>query len=222
MNISLNPLQERSSIPSPVASPMGVVYERGNLWVGSSSDWVIRGIRLSDTTVFSEAKAPGKPFGCVLVANSLRVIVSDADDNRRIATYILRSGFSPDTIRCPDDSGSFIAHDGRSLYISQRFSQRLIQIDSTGVPTQLTPVPRQVTGITSIDGGFYMITTDDSDAEDDYRLSRMVIDEDGDVDYSDLATIPFPARSLTFDGTHFWTTDRENSRIVAFAQPPAF
>ena len=35
----------------------------------------------------------------------------------------------------------------------------------------------------------------------------------------DLATIPFHARGLAFDGERFWTNDRELHQTVAFAKP---
>ena len=34
-----------------------------------------------------------------------------------------------------------------------------------------------------------------------------------------LASVPFDARGLTYDGTRFWTSHRDNNEIVAFEKP---
>ena len=66
-------------------------------------------------------------------------------------------------------------------------------------------------------GKFYLVTTE-SRTIDDYRL--LCIDaRKEEPAVVELATIPFAARSLGFDGTKFWTNCRAENTLVAFAKP---
>jgi hypothetical protein len=208
-------IQERSRVAAPGPMPMGLAFENGNLWVGSAKDWIIRGIRIVDGAVFAEAKAPAKPYGCVLVGGTLYVVVGDVDDNRTIRSYPLGKTFTSDSLRCPGDTGNFLAHDGRSLYVSQRYDQLLVKVDNHCNPVETTPMPRQVVGITYLDGLFYLLTTDGSLADDDIRLARMEL-ASGVATITELARVPFGARSLVHDGASFWTSWREQDAIVSF------
>ena len=62
-----------------------------------------------------------------------------------------------------------------------------------------------------------MVTTDDEETTD-YWLTRLDLREENPKS-EDLARIPFAARALTFDGTHFWTNHREQNEIVCFRGP---
>ena len=48
---------------------------------------------------------------------------------------------------------------------------------------------------------------------------RGTMQKDAVVQVVELAALPFVARSLSFDGTRFWTHDRDARKIVAFARP---
>lgn len=218
MTTTLNDVRERARIAAPGAAPMALAYENGNFWVGSAKDWVFRGVRASDGEVFAEAKAPEKPYGGVLVGDTFLVIVGDADDNRSIRSYSIGHAFTTTSIRCPNDTGNFLAHDGTSLYVSQRYDRLFVRVDSEGKPLQTTPMPRQVVGVTYLDASFYLLTTDGSLADDDIRFSRMTLGTDGAI-ITELARIPFGARSLVYDGSKFWTSWREKDLIVAFSLP---
>ena len=62
-------------------------------------------------------------------------------------------------------------------------------------------------------GSFYLVTTDD-EASTHYWLTRV---ESGTGRSEDLAHIPFHARALAFDASHFWTNQRERGEIVCFS-----
>ena len=68
-----------------------------------------------------------------------------------------------------------------------------------------------------VDGCFYLVTTDDEDTLD-YWLTR-VDAKTSTPQIEDLIRIPFAARALAWDGTHFWTNHRERNQIVSFARP---
>jgi hypothetical protein len=91
-------------------------------------------------------------------------------------------------------------------------------VDPEGNPLQITPMPRQVVGVIYLDESFYLLTTDGSLADDDIRFSRMTLGSAG-PSITELARVPFGARSLAYDGTNFWTSWREKDLIVAFSLP---
>jgi hypothetical protein len=190
MTIKLSDIREQSRLPAPGPAPMALGYENGNLWVGSAKDWTFRGVRTSGGTVFAEAKAPEKPYGGVLVGDTFWVIVGDSEDNRTIRNYAIGRDFTATSIRCPNDTGNFLAHDGSSLYVSQRYDRLFVRVDPEGNPIQTTAMPRQVVGVTYLDERFYLLTTDGSTADDDIRFARMQLGNDGPV-ITELARVPF-------------------------------
>jgi hypothetical protein len=219
METSLVEIQERIRMKAPRPAPMALAYENGNLWSGSAKEWTFSGVRIDDGAVFATAQAPAKPYGGVLVGDTFMVIVGDADDNRTIRTYPLRGSFTADAIRCPNDTGNFLAHDGSSLYVSQRYDRLFVKVDPTGHPLQTYTMPRQVVGVIHLDESFYLLTTDGSTADDDIRFARMELDGDK-AEITELARVPFGARSLAYDGTNFWTSFREQDCLVAFGLMP--
>jgi hypothetical protein len=92
-----------------------------------------------------------------------------------------------------------------------------LELDETGRVQRTIPVPRQITGMVIVGGLFYLVTTESRDVED-YRLLRLDARQERS-EVTELAAIPFAARSLGFDGTKFWTNSRSENTIVAFARP---
>lgn len=67
-----------------------------------------------------------------------------------------------------------------------------------------------------IDGVFHLITDD----KNFKNLQLTTVDARGEMPrVTSLASIPFTARGLTFDGKRFWTADRRNNEIVTFTMP---
>ena len=171
--------------------------------------------------VFEEAAAPGRPYGITVTGDALRVVVGDSEDggadDRFIRRYIMGKAFKTEAIRCPAGTGSFLAYDGDRLYLSQRDNKCILELDEAGAVLRTISVPRQVTGMVIVAGKFYLVTTQ-SRTIDDYRL--LCIDaRKEEPAVVELATIPFGARSLGFDGTKFWTNCRAENTLVAFAKP---
>jgi hypothetical protein len=70
--------------------------------------------------------------------------------------------------------------------------------------------------MTIIDGIFYLVTGD----KDFKTLELTKVDASGETPrVTSLASFPFRARGLAFDGARFWTGDRGANEIVAFAMP---
>jgi sugar lactone lactonase YvrE len=145
------------------------------------------------------------------------IIAAEETDDRTIRRYIFGKDFKRDAIRCPDDTGSFLAYDGDEFFVSQRFDQRIVVIDEAGTALRAFPTPGQVTGMTIAGGRISLVITADTKSKE-YKLVR--VDARGaEPEVVELAAFPFVARSLGFDGTRFWTHDRDARQIVAFARP---
>lgn len=218
MSDATSAINEIERIPCPCPGPVGLAVDGNTLWVGSGETYRIYGIDAHQGTVFEETSAPAKPYGMCVVGDALRVIVAEPEtDNRAIHRYVIGNDFKADTVRCPSDTGSFLTYDGDAFFVSQRFDQQIVEIDGNGVVLRTIQTPRQVTGLTVVAGKIYCVTTIDTKSSD-YRLHR--VDARGEnATWTELATIPFFARSLGFDGTRFWTHDRDKREIVAFAKP---
>jgi outer membrane protein assembly factor BamB len=217
MNQTFAAIEELLRMPAPCPAPMGVACDGTDLWIGSFETNRIYGVRALQGTVFEEAQAPGRPFGITVTGDALRVVMSEgSDDDRYIRRYIMGKRFKSEKIPCPDLTGSFIAYDGDRLYISQRDNQVIIEVDETGTVLRTIPVPRQITGMVVVGGRFYLVTTP-SRTSDDYRL--LCLDARRELpEVHELASLPFAGRSLAFDGSKFWTSDRDRNELVAFAK----
>ncbi|BDE07611.1 hypothetical protein WPS_28870 [Vulcanimicrobium alpinum] len=218
MNQTLNAIDELVRIPAPCPSPMGLACDGTDLWIGSLETNRIYGLRASQGSVFEEAKAPGRPFGITVTGDALRVVVGEGEhDERYVRRYIMGKDFKSEKIACPDFTGSFLAYDGDRLYLSQRDNQTILELDETGTVLRTIPVPRQITGMVVVSGRFYLVTTESRES-DDYRLLCLDARKE-QPEVHELASIPFIARGLGWDGFKFWTNDRDNNAIVAFAKP---
>jgi outer membrane protein assembly factor BamB len=217
MNQTLATIDELVRIPAPCPSVIGLACDGTDLWIGSFDTNRIYGLNAQHGTVFEEAPAPGRPFGMTVTGDALRVVVGDDEGDRYIRRYIMGKDFKSEAIPCPDLTGSYLAYDGDRLYLSQRENQVILELDETGKVLRTIPAPRQITGMVVVAGRFYLATTESHDV-DDYRL--LCLDaRKAEPEVHELASIPFTARSLAFDGTKFWTNDREANSIVAFAKP---
>ena len=215
MNQTLETIEELLRIPSPCPGPMGLACDGPDLWIGSPENNRIYGMTALQGRVFEETVAPGEPYGLTVTGDALRVVVADENDDRTIRRYIMGKDFKSERIRCPDDTGSFLAYDGDRLYLSQRGNQVILELDEAGTVLRTIPVPRQITGMVVVAGCFYLVTTD---PQGEHRLLCLDARKE-QPQVKELASIPFAARGLGFDGTKFWTNARDENSIVAFARP---
>lgn len=222
MNETLAPIDELMRVPAPRPAPLGIAHDGTSLWLGSYDMRRLYGFDYHRGSIFEEAKAPGQLYGLTVLGDELRAVVGSGepgDDDRSIARYIVGHGFKTETVPCPEQTGSFLAYDGDFLFLSQRFEKRILELDSAGKVRRTIPLPRQPTGMTIVEGCFYLITTESREV-DDYRLVRIDARKDS-VEIVELASLAFGARGLAYDGTRFWTCDRAGNTIVAFARPDA-
>jgi hypothetical protein len=217
MNQTLSTIEELLRIPSPCPSAMGLACDGTDIWIGSFETNRIYGLNAQQGRVFEETVAPGRPFGLTVTGDALRVVVGEDEDDRYIRRYIMGKDFKSEKIRCPEGTGSFLAYDGDRLYLSQRDNQCILELDESGRVLRTIPVPRQITGMVIVAGRFYLVTTESREVDDHRLLCLDARKEQPEV--HELASIPFVARSLGFDGSRLWTNDRDENQIVAFSKP---
>lgn len=214
-NETLATIDELVRIPSPGPAPQALACDGTDIWVASAETNRLYGLRGNTGAVFEEAEAPGTPIGMVVTGDALRMVTSEHHDSRYIRRYVVGHGFKKESLACPDDTGSFLAYDGDNLFLSQRFKQRILQLDMWGEVQRTIEAPRQICGMVIVNARFFLMTTADRDEPDDYRLIRLDARKP-EPEITELARVPFMARSLAWDGTKFWTSARRANEIVAF------
>jgi hypothetical protein len=212
----MNTIEEIQRLASPVPKPQSLAWDGKTLWMGSRQTCHNYAIDPASWSVLSETPAPGTPWGMTVVKGELRVLCGEPpDDNRIVRRWVPGTGFDPAfRLPCPDDTGSQLGFDGQRLHVSQWYRQRVLALGSNGEVERIIPVSHQICGQVIVGHWLYLITTDDEETTD-YWLSRLDLRE-AQPDTEDVARVPFAARALTHDGTHFWTNHRERNQIVCF------
>ncbi|MBC5815070.1 MAG: hypothetical protein GIW97_00870 [Candidatus Eremiobacteraeota bacterium] len=214
----MNTIVEVLRAPSPAPLPQSLAFDGQFLWMGSIETSRIYAIDPLQWTVKEESQAPGKPWGMTSIGDELRVLCGEPpDDDRFIRRFIPGHGFKSEyRLACPENTGSQLGYDGKNLAISQWYNHKVVTVDDAGKIVRTLVAPRGICGQVFADGAFYLLTTGDEEASDDYYVTR-VDPKDGSA--KDLARVPFPGRALAFDGQKFWSNHREAHEMVAFTLP---
>lgn len=212
-------IKELQRLASPAPKPQSLAWDGSTLWMGSRETRQIHALDPATLGVRWQTAAPGTPYGLAACSGELRVLCSEtAEDHRIIRRCIPYQGFDQTfSLPCPDDTGSQLSYDGQQLYLSQWYPKKVLALSATGEVRRTIPVAHEICGQVYVDGFIYLVTTDDEDTTD-YWLSRIDL-RSAAPKTEDLARIPFAARALAYDGTHFWTNHREQNQIVSFARP---
>jgi hypothetical protein len=208
-------ITELLRLPAPAPKPLGLAFDGTTLWMASRETHRIYAIDAAAWTSRDEGKAPGGPFGMTIVGDELRVVIGlgENENDRYIYRFIPGHGFKSDRIECPDLTGAHVAFDGDVLFLSQAHYRRVLALDARGAVTRQIQLERIPLGMTIADGRFYLVT---SDLEFE-NLQFTMVDAKGETpQITALSSIPFDARGLTYDGSRFWTSHRDNNEIVAF------
>lgn len=216
----MNDVVELLRLPSPAPKPQSIAFDGTSLWMGSIVTNRLYTIDPATWEARDEGEAPGRPWGMTVVGDELRVLTGEGPgDDRYVRRFVPGHGFRTEgSFRSPDDTGSQLSFDGKRLYVSQWYNQRILAVDASGAVEATIPVPHGICGQVFVDGRFMLLTTDDEE-NGDYYVTRVDV-RDGVPRSEDLARIPFPARALAYDGKRFWTNHREADQVVAFAIPP--
>ncbi|MGH8163132.1 MAG: hypothetical protein ACREP1_02215, partial [Rhodanobacteraceae bacterium] len=119
-------------------------------------------------------------------------------------------------------TGSYLSFDGRHLYLSQWYKRVILQLDDEGRTLREIEIGEEVCGHTFVEGTIYVLrgreNKDVPNKPEEWHIARLDPREDR-PEVSDLAAIPFAARSLAFDGKRFWSNHRAANETISFTLP---
>src|SRR4051794_12055549 len=132
--------------------------------------------------VLQEIEPPGIPWAAVSTGETMRFTIGEGpEDDRYIRRYRLATGFEVqqenDRIACPDFTGSYLSHDGESLYLSQWYKGRILKLDADGRILRVIEVGGEVSGHVFVDGMIYVLRGTEEDGET-WALARVNPKED--------------------------------------------
>ena len=167
--------------------------------------------------VLQEVEPPGIPWAAVATNGEMHFTIGeDPDDDRYVYRYTTEAGFSK-MFACPEFTGSYLSFDGRNLYLSQWYKHRILKFDAKANVIGQIDVGAEICGHVFVDRLVYVLRGQEKPNED-WRIARLDPQEQT-PEIEDVAVVPFAARSLTFDGTHFWSNHRAANETVSFALP---
>ena len=202
--------------PAPAVTPQALAWHAGKLWMGSRDLRRIYAINCAKWDVEGEAEAPGIPWAAVSTGSALQFTLGEGpDDDRYLRSYVTATGFGERRVACPDFTGSYLSFDGRYLYLSQWYEHRILKLDEDGKPLRTIDLGAEICGHVWLGEFIYVLRGTEQDGEH-WHIARL--DPRQEIPHvKDLAQIPFPCRSLAFDGKKFWTNHRAGNEIVSFS-----
>ncbi len=215
----LAPIAELRRLPSPTTTPQALAWHEGTLWISSRDARRLYGVDAQTWTVTAEDAAPGIPWAAVSAQGALYLTIGEgAEDDRYLRRYVPGRGFDESyRVALPDFTGSYLSFDGAHLYLSQWYKHRVLQLDPGGNVLRAIEIGAEICGHVFVDGQLYVLRGTEQDGEH-WQVARL--DLRGETpQVQDLAEVPFACRSLTFDGSHFWTNHRAADETVAFILP---
>jgi hypothetical protein len=217
--VKLPTIIERGRSPSPAPAPQALAWDGSKLWLGSRDLRRIYVIDQKTWEVFDEKEPPGIPWAAVATNGTLRFTIGEGpNDDRYIRRFVPDVGFSEaDKIACPEFTGSYLSYDGENLYLSQWYKHRILKLDANGNIVRVIDVDAEVSGHAFVDGMVYVLRGTEQNGEN-WTIARLNPREEK-PEVKDIAIVPFACRSLTFDGTNFWSNHRAANEIVSFALP---
>ena len=207
-------IHELARRPSPAPRIQPLALHEGLLWTGSWETNHVYGIDPKSWTVKEDVAAPGQPFGIAPLDGALHVVVSlgGDEDDRYLFRFVPGRGFDASSqTPCPDMTGSHVASDGRQLFLGQMHNRRILTLDARYQITSEIPLPTSCGGFGFGPGGaLFMISADDEFE----NLELATLDLDGKM--TALAPLENGFRSLAYDGSVWYTSDREAGYILSF------
>lgn len=205
--------------PSPVKGPQGLAYDGESMWLTSASTGSLYALEPSTWTVRQEFVPPYAALGVTYTGSDFRLVLApDIEepnlecDRRYVYSFTRGAGFTA-CFPCPGFSGSFLACARRTLYLSQAWDKKLIELDEAGAAVREVQLDRRPVGMTIVNDAFYLATVDDDWV--DGLLQRLGVNDDPSSAQT-LRSFPFKPRGVAYDGERFWTADRNNHAIVSF------
>ncbi len=204
--------------PAPGPEPLGLAVDGATLWISSREAHRLYAIDSATWIVREAFETPGAPFGIAGSGDVFRVVIGFGhdDDDRYIYRFVPGRGFENGRVACPDLSGAFVAFDDDTLYLSQAHNKKILALGDRGAVLREIDLERRPVGMTAFGGTFYLVTVD----EEWKNTELTAMDARGESPrITALASIPFGARGLAFDGQRFWTSHRAVNEIVVLEIP---
>lgn len=219
MSTSLPSIIEHRRYPAPAVTPQALAWHHDALWMGSRDLNRVYGIDPKTWRVFEEREVPGKPWAAVSTGDVLRFTLGEGEeDDRYLWTYAPGKGFSDQgRFAYPEFTGSYLSYDGESIYLSQWYKGRVLKLGPNGEILRTIELGQEISGHTFVDGSLYVLRGTEKEGEQ-WKICR-VDSKMNKPDVQELATVPFACRSLTFDGTHFWSNFRAGNETISFSLP---
>ncbi len=212
----LEPIIELDSRMSPAPLPHSIAVDGETVYIASRETRLIDVLDRDSWKKREELRPPGMPWGMAFGAGALVMTCGETDeDMRRIRRYVPHRGFEDGFVEAPDDTGSHLGVYGGRVLLGQWYNRRLLHLDDAGRATRVYATPHGVAGVAVNGDVAYLLGTDDED-HGEYWISRLDLLTGA---HSDVATVPFRARSLAWDGEALWTNHREGHRTIRFALP---
>ncbi len=212
----LKPIVELDRFVSASPQPHSVAVRGKEVWIASRATRKIDVMDREGWRKTGEIEPPGMPWGMHYGGGAIVMTCGEGDeDHRFVRRYVPGEGFDDLEIACPEDTGSHLAMYGGRILLGQWYDKRVLLLDEDGSIGRTWKTPHEVCGVAVIDDMACLLGTDEEE-NGAYYISRLDL-RTGTAD--DLATVPFRARGLAWDGSRFWTNHREADRTVTFALP---
>lgn len=220
--MSTDQIIEKKRLASPCVTPQALAWDGKAFWLSSRDLGTLYRLAGDGLRVAEEIDPPGVVWAGVMTDDGARFTIGKGtNDDRHIYRYSEASGFER-LFACPDFTGSYLSYDGEYLYLSQWYKGEIHRLDESGKITRTIEVGSEICGQAFVDGLLYVLRgQENKDApgkSEEWRIARLDPREEMPK-VEDLATIPFPSRSLTHDGEFFWSNHRAANETVAFALP---
>ncbi|MEO5717373.1 MAG: hypothetical protein ABIR29_02250 [Chthoniobacterales bacterium] len=215
-------ISEKSRQAAPCVTPQALAWDGTQLWVSSRDLGLFYRTEREELKVVEEIDPPGVVWSAVMTDDGWRLTIGKGlNDDRYVYRYSTADGFAK-LFACPEFTGSYLSFDGEHLYLSQWYKGDVHQVDDRGNIARTINVGAEVCGHTCVDGKLYVLrgqeNKDVPGKAEEWCLARLDLAEKNPT-IEDLASVPFAARSLTYDGENFWSNHRAANETVSFTLP---
>lgn len=217
----MTPIREANRQAAPCVTPQALAWDGEQMWLSSRDLGTL--YRLDrQLQIAEEIDPPGVIWAAVRTNDGWRCTIGKGlNDDRHVYRYKESEGFVR-LFPCPDFTGSYLSFDGKDLYLSQWYKGEIHQLDESGKILRTIQAGAEICGHTFAAGDLYVLrgreNKDLPGKAEEWRMARLDLSKETPV-AQDLATVPFAARSLTFDGERFWSNHRAANEIISFEPP---
>lgn len=208
-------IKELERKQSTCKEPHAIATDGKTIWVSSRATWLVDVIDRANWQKVGELKPPMMAWGMTHAQGDVVMTYGDFDtEDRRMVRY--RDGSQTGApIVCPDGTGSHSSFDGEHILLGQWYLKKINVLDEDGAVIRTYDTPHEVCGLAVRDGEVFVLGTDDENTTE-YYMSAIDLATGSS---RDVASVPFRARGLAWDGSSFWTNHREADETVRFELP---